>query len=96
VFAAAPITIPAVDLSSLSPYLQFAVKLAIKGKYTVGNIPKNEVRRAEIEAGWDQGLPDIPMSAKQVDALVLMTGFPDREAILQGIMGGKKRRPGSP
>jgi hypothetical protein len=81
------------DLSRLSPYLQFAIKLAFANGYTSdGQIDKNAVREALIRDAWPEALPDIPISQAKVEMIAGIVGFPNAIATQRGQRGGSVRK----
>lgn len=78
------------DLSKLSPFLQMAVRLAIKNQYfSRASCETMPVREAEVEAAWHDFLPDVPASANAVKMIARVMGFPDPLSIQQGSKGRK-------
>jgi len=93
IFSHAPLRITDHDISKLSPYLQYAVKLALGlGRNSQIVQEKKEVRKAVIEAEWDSAFPDLPRSNQQVEMLATMVGFPDPDSIKRGMRSGVTKR----
>jgi len=81
----APTMVQQVDLGSLSPYLRLAVKLALSKGYTSRDAAETQnIREAEVEAAWDEAMPDIPRSNNAIGAIAKVIGFPDATAIRHG------------
>jgi hypothetical protein len=81
-----------VDLESVSPYLRFAVRLAVAKGYAKPGAVTADARRADIEEKWKDAFPDVPLSGKLREALTTLTGWPDPDAIKRGQLGGHKKR----
>lgn len=90
-----PVAVASSDIAKLSPYLQFAVKLALDLGYTSeGNADSNLVREAEVRARWEKGMPGVPISESQVAKVAFMLGWPKPESIARGGRSLHKRKTG--
>lgn len=90
--ALAPLRVSDTDLSNLSPYLQFAVRLALKKQYfTKDQCETSAVREAEIRAMWKDAMGDVPMTKNVVQMIARVIGFPDPLAIQRGKKGGRAK-----
>jgi len=86
-------TVSSSDLSSLSPLLQLAVKLALAKGYTSKEATDTQaVREAEIRAAWTDALPDVTITQKMIEAISKVMSFPDAKAIQQGLSKAKIRK----
>lgn len=92
-FGHVPAMIARDDLAKLSPYLQFAVKLAQAKNYlSASDCDTKPVREAEVRAAWNEAFPNVPQTPKQVEMLASLIGWPDPDAIKRGSLGGAKRK----
>lgn len=91
-FKNADARVPVVNLSQVSPYLQFALQLALKHGYkSPKGTDKVAVREQLVRDDWKEALPDVPMTAAQVEMIARIIGFPDREAIRHGTRSTEKK-----
>lgn len=92
----APLIVGEADLSRLSPYLQMAVRMALKHGYTSREAcDALPVREAEVRAAWCDFLPDVQMTGKAVEAIVKVIGFPDNRAIQAGQLAAARKQGGA-
>ncbi len=92
---ASPLLVGEADLSRLSPYLQSAVRLALKKGYTSRETcDTNPVREAEIRAAWPDLLPEVTISKNAVEAIARVIGFPDNNAIGTGLRAKADKKGG--
>jgi len=95
VFAHSASAIPPAQLGRLSPYLQFAVKLALRKEYFSADTDDTApTREAEVKQAWAEGLPGIPMSNSAVTMIASIMGFPDVRAIERSLEGAANRKNG--
>lgn len=95
VFAYRPKQIPLVDLAALSPYLRFAVQLAIQHDWSSAGTTF-DVRCADVRAGWANGMGAVPMSNNMVESIARVAGFPNPTAILEGNRRKPPKKPVQP
>jgi len=94
-FAHAPLVIATTDLARLSPYLRFAIQIALqKGWQSAEGASTKEHRKVAIEAAWAAAFPDLPCTGSQVDSLAMLTGFPDRKSIENGLRASAAKKNG--
>ena len=99
IFIYRPVQLSSTELSNLSPYLQAAVKIALRNNYTSqgkGRSDSAQVRGIEVREAWAEALPDVPITDRGVDAIAWIMSFPNPSAIEKGKLGGVKRKSGSP
>ncbi len=90
--SAAPLLVRETDISSLSPYTQLAVRLALaKGYLSKASCETQAIREAEVRAAWPTAMPDVPITENAVSMVARMMGFPDAEAIQRGQQGGRAK-----
>lgn len=88
----APLVVSESDLSRLSPYLQGAVRLALRKGYTSRKACEtNPVREAEIRGAWPDLFPGITISDNAVEAITRVIGFPDNRSIGTGLRAKAKK-----
>lgn len=88
----APIHVSPIDLGLLSPYLQFAVRFALRKQYFSKSASETQiVREAEIRAAWTEELLNIPATENAIQMLAKLIGFPDPVAIERGKLARKKK-----
>ena len=92
-FEHAPSIIAETDLARLSPYLQFAVKMALAKGYN-SNAPTKDARKADFDEQWQAALADVPVTPPQLEMLASVTGWPDPIAIRRGQKGGRPKERG--
>lgn len=84
------------DLSRLSPYLQMAVRMALRHGYTSREAcDSTPVREAEVRSAWSELLPDVPFSGKALQAIAKVIGFPDSKAIAAGKLAATPKAGGT-
>lgn len=82
------------DLSSLSPYLRFAIAFALKHDIVAGkNGGTRDWLAAQIEQDWNAA-NDAPLTGKTIDALCQAMRFPNAEASEQGLKAVRARKRG--
>jgi hypothetical protein len=91
-FGRTPLQVFEADLSRLSPYIQLAVRLALrKGYFGKDSCDTQAVREAEVRAAWPDAMREIPMTENTVQLVARTMGFPDTVAIQRGSKGGRAK-----
>lgn len=93
IFANAHPAISAIDLSTVSPYLRFAVQMALGFGWTsVDGASTKDYREAKIREAWATAFPDVPYTKGQAQMLAGVTGFPNIEGIKNGMIATTRRK----
>ncbi|MBE9169878.1 hypothetical protein IQ238_20900 [Pleurocapsales cyanobacterium LEGE 06147] len=93
----APLIVGEAELSRLSPYLQGAVRLALKKGYISRDAcDSSPVREAEIRAAWHDLWPEVTITKNAVEAIAKVIGFPDNKAIETGLRAKPQKQGGAP
>lgn len=92
----APLTLNETDLSQLSPYLQLAIRVALKREYfSMEACETQGVREAEIESAWPDLISEIGPVQSMVKAIGKVINFPNPDAIRKGQLGGRTSKTGA-
>ncbi|MCZ4342880.1 hypothetical protein O4H52_14755 [Sphingomonadaceae bacterium G21617-S1] len=96
IFANAQPLVSDIDLGKVSPYLRFAVQMALSAGWTSSEgASTKDYREAEIKAAWDTAFPGIPFTNGQGQMLAAVTGFPNVQGIKNGLIAASRRKNGS-
>ena len=89
----APVIISMADLTELSPYIRLAVSLAKSYGLSSPDKTKSQKQRNQlVRTAWADAMPGITISNAQVNALVLVMGWPNQKAIERGMRGPQQRK----
>lgn len=92
-FHGAPASVAMSDLSRLSPYLRFAVSLALREGWVEGaKIPSTKERGRVVRTAWTEAMPDVPFSSGQIKIVSDAVGWPDVPKIKAGMQRGQKNK----
>lgn len=84
-----------VDLASISPYLSYAVGLAIKWGYSAPDrVAKRAALPGLIKAQWEKDHPGEHLSNNVAEAMMTLLRFPNPEASEVGARGGRANKSG--